>query len=71
MMRIYSGYSFALARSARSLVRHIRGDQPGETEMKTTTLRLVSFGSARGLTMQDIDGDYLEFTEQPSRVPMG
>jgi len=39
--------------------------------MKTTTLRLVSFGSARGLTMQDIDGDYLEFTEQPSRVPMG
>lgn len=39
--------------------------------MTKLKLRLVSFGSAKGLTLQDIDGDYLEFTLQPSRVPMG
>lgn len=31
-------------------LRHIRGDQPKETEMKTTKLRLVRFGSAKALT---------------------
>lgn len=39
--------------------------------MTTLKLRLVSFGSAKALTLQDIDGDYIEFTLQPSRVPMG
>ena len=39
--------------------------------MTTHKLRLVSFGSAKRLTLQDIDGDYIEFTLQPSRVPMG
>ncbi len=39
--------------------------------MTTTKLRLISFGSARALTQQDLDGNYIEFTEQPSRVPMG
>lgn len=38
--------------------------------MKTTALKRVSFGSARALTLQDIDGDFLEQTLQPSRVPM-
>lgn len=38
--------------------------------MKTTALKRVSFGSARALTQQDIKGDFLEQTFQPSRVPM-
>ena len=38
--------------------------------MKTTALKRVSFGSARTLTQQDIKGDFLEQTFQPSRVPM-
>ena len=38
--------------------------------MKTTAIKRVSFGSARALTQQDIKGDFLEQTFQPSRVPM-
>jgi len=38
--------------------------------MKTTALKRVSFGSARALTQQDIKGEFLEQTFQPSRVPM-
>lgn len=38
--------------------------------MKTNILKLVSFGSAKALTQQDVTGDYLEATFQPSRIPM-
>lgn len=38
--------------------------------MKTIAIKRVSFGSAKALTQQDIKGDYLEQTFQPSRVPM-
>ena len=38
--------------------------------MKTTILKLVSFGSAKALTQHDVIGDYLEANFQPSRTPM-
>lgn len=38
--------------------------------MKTTVLKLVSFGSAKALTQQDVNGDYLEATFQPRKIPM-
>lgn len=38
--------------------------------MTPTTIRIVSFGSAKALTQQDIQGVYLEATFQKSREPM-
>jgi hypothetical protein len=38
--------------------------------MKTTALRLVSFGSAKALTQGGIDGKYVELNFTLSRVPM-
>ncbi len=39
--------------------------------MKTTTLRLVSFGSARALTRDTIPGPFLEMNVIPSRTAEG
>ncbi len=38
--------------------------------MTTPQLTLISFGSAKALTRQDIVGDYLEDTFQPRQAPM-
>lgn len=50
---------------------HIRGDNPGETEMKTTKLRLINFGSAKALTRDNIQGDDTEMGVFPRPLALG
>lgn len=38
--------------------------------MKTTKIVLVSFGSARALTLDGQPGEYIELAVFPSRTPM-
>lgn len=38
--------------------------------MKTTPLVLVSFGSARALTLDGQPGDFIELAVLPSRTPI-
>jgi hypothetical protein len=52
-------------------LRHIRGDKPEETEMKTHKLRLVSFGSAKALTRDTLPGPFLEMNVIQSRTAEG
>lgn len=52
------------------LSRHISGDNPGETEMKTTKLRLVTFGSAKALTRDLTGGLYMEINAFDSSKPV-
>lgn len=48
---------------------HIRGDNPGETEMKMTKLRLVSFGSAKALTRDGMGEVFIELDIQNGKYP--
>jgi len=43
----------------------------GETEMKTTKLRLVSFGSAKALTRDNIQGEDTEMGVFPRPLALG